>query len=124
MLQSLAGKLNRLNDVRQIGATIATELRLLIDYHNCRVFLRDGDDLLPIAFVGEFDTRLGCAADVYATKVGQGITGPGRRDAASRCSSRTRSSASSPTGFPARRSSRSRSRPCRCATARASPARS
>ena len=31
MLQSLAGKLNRLNDVAQIGSTIATELRLLID---------------------------------------------------------------------------------------------
>ena len=31
MLQSLAGKLNRLNDVRQIGETIATELRQLID---------------------------------------------------------------------------------------------
>src|SRR3954452_1878158 len=40
MLQSLAGKLNRLNDVAQIGTTIATELRLLIDYHNCRVVLR------------------------------------------------------------------------------------
>ena len=57
MLQSLAGKLNRLNDVRQIGDTIATELRLLIDYHNCRVVLRRGDDLLPIAFVGEYDER-------------------------------------------------------------------
>ena len=57
MLQSLAGKLNRLNDVRQIGDTIATELRLLIDYHNCRVVLRRGDDLLPIAFVGEYDSE-------------------------------------------------------------------
>ena len=44
MLQSLAGKLNRLNDVRQIGAVIADELRLLIDYHNCRVSVIDGDD--------------------------------------------------------------------------------
>ncbi len=75
MLQSLAGKLNRLNDVRQIGDTIATELRLLIDYHNCRVVLRRGDDLLPIAFVGEYDSTGGEAADVYATKVGQGVTG-------------------------------------------------
>src|SRR5213079_2534167 len=58
MLQSLAGKLNRLNDVRQIGDAIATELRLLIDYHNCRVFLREGDDdLVPIAFIGDFDER-------------------------------------------------------------------
>src|SRR6478736_10088561 len=75
MLQSLAGKLNRLNDVRQIGATIASELRLLIDYHNCRVFLRSGDDLLPIAFVGEYDSGAGPATEVYATKVGRGVTG-------------------------------------------------
>jgi diguanylate cyclase (GGDEF)-like protein len=75
MLQSLAGKLNRLNDVQQIGATIATELRLLIDYHNCRVSLRDGDDLRPITFVGDHDTGLANAADAYTTKVGVGITG-------------------------------------------------
>jgi diguanylate cyclase (GGDEF)-like protein len=75
MLQSLAGKLNRLNDVQQIGATIATELRLLIDYHNCRVSLRDGDELRPITFVGEHDTGLDNAADAYTTKVGVGITG-------------------------------------------------
>jgi len=71
MLQSLAGKLNRLNDVTQIAETIATELRLLIDYHNCRVVLRDGDDLKPIAFVGDHEQN----ADAYVIKVGQGITG-------------------------------------------------
>ncbi len=75
MLQSLAGKLNRLNDVAQIGTTIASELRLLIDYHNCRVSLRHGDELRPIAFVGDYDHRLGNAADAYTSKVGQGITG-------------------------------------------------
>jgi diguanylate cyclase (GGDEF)-like protein len=75
MLQSLAGKLNRLNDVRQIGHTIATELRLLIDYHNCRVVLREGDELLPIAFVGEHDPNVSSAADAYTVKVGEGITG-------------------------------------------------
>jgi diguanylate cyclase (GGDEF)-like protein len=75
MLQSLAGKLNRLNDVQEIGATIATELRLLIDYHNCRVSLRDGDELRPITFVGDHDIGLGNAADAYTTKVGVGITG-------------------------------------------------
>jgi diguanylate cyclase (GGDEF)-like protein len=75
MLQSLAGKLNRLNDVREIARTIATELRLLIDYHNCRVVLRDGDNLRPIAFIGEYDSRVGTATDAYTAKVGQGITG-------------------------------------------------
>ena len=75
MLQSLAGKLNRLNDVRQIGQTIATELRLLIDYHNCRVVLRDGDQLRPITFVGDYDSSVHSAADAYTQRVGVGITG-------------------------------------------------
>jgi len=75
MLQSLAGKLNRLNDVQQIGATIATELRLLIDYHNCRVSLRDGDELRPITFIGDHGAGIGAPADAYTTKVGVGITG-------------------------------------------------
>src|SRR4051794_22243868 len=67
MLQSLAGKLNRLNDVKQIGETIATELRLLIDYHNCRVLLRDDDDdLRPVTFVGDYDTKIGEATSAYA----------------------------------------------------------
>src|ERR671936_55840 len=53
MLQSLSGKLNRLNDVREIGMVIANELRSLIDYHNCRVFVVDGDDVVPVAFRGD-----------------------------------------------------------------------
>ena len=72
MLQSLAGKLNRLNDVRRIGETIAEELRLLIDYHNCRVVLREGDELRPVAFVGE---TAGKGAEAFGVKVGEGVTG-------------------------------------------------
>src|SRR5262249_57799206 len=53
MPQSLSGKLNRLTDVREIGMTIADELRALFDYHNCRVSLVDGDTVVPIAFRGE-----------------------------------------------------------------------
>jgi diguanylate cyclase (GGDEF)-like protein len=76
MLQSLSGKLSRLNDVRQIGLTIADELRLLIDYHNCRVFLRDGDDLVPVAFRGELTgATAGDPAKLLPTSVGRGITG-------------------------------------------------
>src|SRR5712691_11491820 len=75
MLQSLAGKLNRLNDVRQIGAVIADELRLLIDYHNCRVSVIDGDQIVPIAFRGELVSRDGEHVDLPRTKVGEGITG-------------------------------------------------
>jgi diguanylate cyclase (GGDEF)-like protein len=76
MLQSLSGKLSRLNDVERIGVTIADELRLLIDYHNCRVFLRDGDVLLPVAFRGDLTSaEPGTAVEVRATRLGRGITG-------------------------------------------------
>jgi HD-GYP domain-containing protein (c-di-GMP phosphodiesterase class II) len=76
MLQSLSGKLSRLIDVEQIGLTIADELRLLIDYHNCRVFLRDDDDLQPVAFRGDMTTtEPGAAPALAPARVGRGITG-------------------------------------------------
>jgi hypothetical protein len=54
MLHTLAARLNRLNDVSQIGEAITAELRTLLDYHSCRVYLLqpDGKTLLPIAFRG------------------------------------------------------------------------
>jgi diguanylate cyclase (GGDEF)-like protein len=76
MLQSLSGKLSRLNDVAQIGLTISDELRLLIDYHNCRVFLRDEDDLVPVAFRGDLtNPNLDDPVTLLPTTVGRGITG-------------------------------------------------
>jgi diguanylate cyclase (GGDEF)-like protein len=76
MLQSLSGKLSRLNDVTQIGLTIADELRLLIDYHNCRVFVRDEDELIPVAFRGDLTpVEPGAEVEVLTTTVGRGITG-------------------------------------------------
>jgi diguanylate cyclase (GGDEF)-like protein len=76
MLQSLSGKLNRINDVREIGEEIAAELRSLIDYHNCRVFVVDGTDLVPVAFLGGLSTNVtSLTLDLLRIKVGAGITG-------------------------------------------------
>ena len=76
MLQSLTGKLNRLNEVREIGDEIAAELRSLIDYHNCRVFVVDGEELVPISFRGEFTSEIAALPlELLRTKIGQGITG-------------------------------------------------
>jgi diguanylate cyclase (GGDEF)-like protein len=75
MLQSLAGKLNRLNNVREIGMVIADELRLLIDYHNCRVSVIEGNEVVPIAFRGELLSRSGERVDFPRTRIGEGITG-------------------------------------------------
>jgi diguanylate cyclase (GGDEF)-like protein len=75
MLQSLGGKLSRLNDVREIGTVIADELRALIDYHNCRVSIVEGEDIVPIAFRGVLSSRGGKPVQLPRTKIGEGITG-------------------------------------------------
>jgi len=76
MLQSLTGKLNRLNDVREIGDAIAAELRSLVDYHNCRVFVIDGDELVPVAFLGDLTSGTeSLSLDVLRKRVGEGVTG-------------------------------------------------
>ena len=75
MLQSLAGKLNRLNDVRQIGETIVDELRMLVDYHSCRLYVVDGDDLIPVAWRGDLDEDAEESVEALRCKIGEGITG-------------------------------------------------
>jgi len=80
MLQSLAGKLNRLNDVREIGTAIADELRSLIDYHNCRISIVEGDDVIPIAFRGVLSASDGVEIQMPRSKVGEGITGRAARE--------------------------------------------
>jgi diguanylate cyclase (GGDEF)-like protein len=77
MLQSLSAKLNRLHSVPEIGEAITAELRSLIDYHNCRVYLLALDDetLIPIAFRGVLTEYEGETYDALLTKVGEGLTG-------------------------------------------------
>src|SRR5205823_1690822 len=59
----------------QIGTVIATELRALIDYHNCRVSLVDGEDVSPLALVGQLTSETREPMEILACKVGEGITG-------------------------------------------------
>jgi GAF domain-containing protein len=75
MLQSLTSKLSRLRDVRDIGEAIVNELRLLIDYHTCRVYLIDGDEAYPIAFRGDLGASDGRPIDPPRVKLGSGLTG-------------------------------------------------
>ena len=76
MLQSLTGKLSRLIDVRKIGDEIALELRSLIDYHNCRVFVVDGDELVPVAFRGALGADTGALPlELLRIGINVGVTG-------------------------------------------------
>ena len=78
MLHSLAAKLNALGDVSEIGAAITAELRTIIDYHNCRVYLleEDRESLAPIAFRGDLFTEYEKETlEDLRTRVGEGMTG-------------------------------------------------
>ena len=77
LLGALASKLNRLNQVDQIGETIVTELRTMVDYHNARVYLLADDavTLEPIAFGGILSEYAGETFDALRTRVGEGVTG-------------------------------------------------
>ena len=78
MLHSLAAKLNVLTDTTEIGDAITGELRTIIDYHNCRVYLLqpDGRTLLPVAFRGELITEYSRrTSTALVTAMGEGITG-------------------------------------------------
>ncbi len=75
MLQSIGSKLNRLNNVSQIGKTIANELRTLIDYQSCRVYVVEEDMLNPIAVQGDQDEDVPLEGQIHPVRVGEGVTG-------------------------------------------------
>jgi PAS domain S-box-containing protein len=77
MLHSLAARLNGLNDVREIGEAITAELRTIVEYHSCRVFVLqpDGQTLYPIAFRGELSEYREETVQALITRVGRGLTG-------------------------------------------------
>ena len=77
MLHALATRLNALDDVAAIGEAITTELKTLIDYHNCRIYLllEDGLTLWPITFRGELTEYESETPEELVTQLGEGITG-------------------------------------------------
>lgn len=74
-LQQLGTRLSRLSSVREIGETIATELRELIDTHNVRVYRLVGEELLPVAMRGQVGLYVDETPEMLRVKVGEGITG-------------------------------------------------
>ena len=78
MLHSLAAKLNSLGDASEIGSAITGELRTIIAYHSCRVYLLQPDDLTlyPVSFRGEmFSDYEKDTVESLITEIGEGITG-------------------------------------------------
>ncbi|MFL5757145.1 MAG: GAF domain-containing protein [Chloroflexota bacterium] len=74
-IQKLGHRLSRLSDVASIGRAIATELRELIDYHNVRVYRVEGDEIVPVAMLGQVGGYVDETPDQLRVRVGEGITG-------------------------------------------------
>jgi diguanylate cyclase (GGDEF)-like protein/excisionase family DNA binding protein len=74
-IQQLGARLSRLSSVAEIGESIATELRQLIDYHNARVYRLADTDLIPVAMQGQVGEYVDETPDQLRVKLGEGITG-------------------------------------------------
>jgi diguanylate cyclase (GGDEF)-like protein/excisionase family DNA binding protein len=74
-IQQLGARLNRLTTVTEIGSAIATELRVLIDYDNIRVYRLEGEDLNAVALRATDDVYLEETPDLVKSRIGEGITG-------------------------------------------------
>ena len=77
VVHALMRRLNRLTDMEEIGAVITAELRSIVDFHNCRVYLLadDGETLVPVAFRGDSSEYDGETVEALSIHVGEGITG-------------------------------------------------
>jgi excisionase family DNA binding protein len=74
-IQRLGARLSGLLSVREIGHAIANELRLVIDYHNVRVYRLVDDQLIPVAMLGQVGEYVDETPDQLRIKLGAGITG-------------------------------------------------
>lgn len=76
VIGNASARMNRQNTIESVGRAIVEETRLLLDYHNARVYLLEPpDDLVPIAFLGTVGEYERVDMEVLRTKVGVGLTG-------------------------------------------------
>jgi diguanylate cyclase (GGDEF)-like protein len=76
VVRKASARMNRQSTVEDVGRVVVEELRRVVEYHNCRVYLRDaGEDLVPIAFAGRVGPYESVDLAVLRTRVGAGLTG-------------------------------------------------
>ncbi|HEY2887189.1 MAG TPA: GAF domain-containing protein, partial [Candidatus Limnocylindrales bacterium] len=76
VLQAASSRMSRQNTIASVGRAIVEEIRQIIDYHNCRVYmLEDSEELLPIAFEGVVGAYEKVDFELLRTRLGEGFTG-------------------------------------------------
>lgn len=73
-IHALTQQLTRLTDVNAIAATIIDQTHRVIPCHSARVYVREGHELVPVAFQGTGDYAFE-TDDVLSVQMGEGITG-------------------------------------------------
>ncbi len=75
VLQAASARLSRAGSTEGIGRTVVEETRRIIDYHNARVYVLEGDDVVPIAFEGMVGAYEQVDFELLRCKLGEGFTG-------------------------------------------------
>ena len=74
-LQAASGRLSRASSIQAVGRTVVEETRRIIDYHNARVYLIEGEWVVPIAFEGRVGAYEQVDLDLLRCHLGEGFTG-------------------------------------------------
>jgi diguanylate cyclase (GGDEF)-like protein len=76
VIRDASERMSRQNTLEDVGRVVVEELRRVVDYHDCRVYVREPDDsLVPIAFEGRIGPYESVDPATLRTRVGSGITG-------------------------------------------------
>ncbi len=75
VVQAAGARMNRATSVEAVGRAIVEEVGAMVDYHNARVYVLDGLDVVPIAFEGRVGAYEIVDWSVLRTTVGEGFTG-------------------------------------------------
>ncbi|MDH4222518.1 MAG: PAS domain S-box protein, partial [candidate division Zixibacteria bacterium] len=75
VIRNITNRLNRLNDVKTVALAVMDEIKKVIEFDNCRVFLlnENRDELVPIAFGSEIKEYQGETEETLRLKIGEGI---------------------------------------------------
>lgn len=76
-IRNITNRLNKLNDVKTVAFAVMDEIKKVIEFDNCRVFLlgENREELIPIAFGSAVEEYKGETEEALRLKIGEGITG-------------------------------------------------
>jgi diguanylate cyclase (GGDEF)-like protein len=75
VLQAASARMSRSGTAEGVGRTVVEETRRIIDYHNARVYLIEGDKVVPIAFEGRVGAYEHIDMELLTCALGEGFTG-------------------------------------------------